>query len=93
MALSSRPPSSSLSLGGDGETNVSWYVVYKERSKTLIQTADDKDDALSVACGLSLQGQQVLCVGPLGSRSDQEIEGAQLKDLLRKLLEEGAKAF
>ena len=92
MALSSRPPSSSLSLGDDGETNVRWYVVYKERSKTLIQTADDKDDALSVACGLSLQGQQVLCVGPM-DRSDQEIEGAQLQDALRKLVEDGAKAF
>jgi hypothetical protein len=91
MALSSRPLPSSLTLG-DGETHVRWYVVFKEKSKTLIQTADDKDDALSVACGLYLQGQQVLCVGPL-DRGDQEIEGAQLQDVLRKLVEEGAKAF
>jgi hypothetical protein len=54
MALSSRPLPPSLTLG-DGETNVRWYVVFKEKSKTLIQTADDKDDALSVACGLYLQ--------------------------------------
>jgi len=91
MALSSRPLPSSLTLG-DGKTNVSWYVVFKEMSKTLIQTADDKDDALSVACSLYLQGQQVLCVGPM-DRSDQEIEGAQLQDALRKLVEDGAKAF
>lgn len=71
-----------------------WYVVFKERSETLTQTAEDKDDALLVACDLSLRGRQVLSVGPFGRHclTAHEIEGAELRDILRKLTTEEAKA-
>jgi hypothetical protein len=74
--------------------DVGWYVVFRERSETLTQTAEDKDDALLVACDLSLRGRQVLSVGPFGRHSltAREIEGAELRDILRKLATEEAKA-
>jgi hypothetical protein len=68
-----------------------WYVVFREGSQTLPQTAEDKDEALLVACHLHLRGHRVLAVGPYrrDSLSDHEIEGAELQDILRKLLGEG----
>ena len=68
-----------------------WYVVFREGKETLTQTAEDKDEAILVACHLHLRGHLVLGVGPYGrdSLSDHEIEGAELHDILRKLLDEG----
>ncbi len=68
-----------------------WYVVFREGSQTLTQTAEDKGEAILVACHLHLREHRVLAVGPYGrdSLSDHEIEGAELQDILRKLLDEG----
>ena len=77
-----------MSLGNEGQGFImDWYVVFKEGSETLIQTAEGKDDALLVASDFSLRGQQVLCVGPFGQEghSRHEIKGGVLRDVLRKL--------
>jgi hypothetical protein len=72
-----------------GALNVGWYVVFKEGSETLTQTAEDKDEALLVACDLYLRGQQILCVGPFGrdAHSQHEIRGVALRTLLHKLVQ------
>ena len=63
-----------------------WYVVFREGSQTLTQAAEDKDEAILVACHLHLRGHLVLAVGPYGrdSLSDHEIEGYELQDIIRK---------
>jgi hypothetical protein len=68
-----------------------WYVVFKEGNETLTQIVPDRDEAILVACAVYLQGHLVLAVGPYGqdTLSNQEIEGAELLDILRKLANEG----
>ncbi len=68
---------------------MSWYVVFKDGSETLTQTAEDKDEALLVACALFLRGKRILCVGPFGreANSQQEIEGAALRAMLCELIQ------
>jgi hypothetical protein len=68
---------------------VAWYVVFKDGSETLTQTAEDKDEALLSACALFLQGKRILCVGPFGreAHSQHEIEGAALRALLYKMVQ------
>jgi len=68
---------------------VSWYVVFKDESETLTQTAEGKDEALLVACDLFLRGKRILCVGPFGreANSQQEIEGAALRAMLCELIQ------
>ncbi len=68
-----------------------WYVVFKEESETLTQTAEDKDEAILVACDAYLRGHLVLSVGPFGRDSlcDHEIEGAELQEILCKLAGKG----
>jgi hypothetical protein len=67
--------------------NVGWYVEFKDGSKTVTQTVEDRDEALLVACDLHLRGHQVVSVGPFGPavRSQHEIKGAALRALLDKL--------
>jgi len=43
-----------------------WYVVFKEGNETLTQTAEDRDEAILVACDVYLRGHLVLSIGPLG---------------------------
>jgi hypothetical protein len=71
-----------------GPLNVAWYVVFKDESETLTQTAEDKDEAVLVACDLFLQGKRILCVGPFGreAHSQHEIEGAALRAMLYELI-------
>ncbi len=63
-----------------------WYVVFKEGNETLTQTAEDRDEAILVACDVYLRGHLVLSIGPLGrgAVSDHEIEGYELQDIIRK---------
>ncbi len=57
-----------------------WYVVFKEGSTTLTQTAEDKDEAILVAHDAYLRGHLVLSVGPFGRAAvcDHEIEGSRI---------------
>jgi hypothetical protein len=68
-----------------------WYVVFNEGKETLTQIVPDRDEAILVACSVYLQGHLVLAIGPYGhdTLSHQEIEGAELLDILRKLANEG----
>jgi hypothetical protein len=70
--------------------NVGWYVVFKEGNETLTQTAEDRDEAILVACDVYLRGHLVLSIGSLGrgAVSDNEIEGVELQDLIRKQINE-----
>jgi hypothetical protein len=69
---------------------VGWYVVFKEGNETLTQTAEDRDEAILVACDVYLRGHLVLSIGSLGrgAVSDNEIEGVELQDIIRKQINE-----
>jgi hypothetical protein len=76
-----------------GLLNVAWHVVCKDGSETFTQTAEDKDEALLVACDLFLQGKRILCVGPFGREAQKHIhntklEGAALRALLYKMVQQ-----
>jgi 1,2-phenylacetyl-CoA epoxidase PaaB subunit len=68
-----------------------WYILFKERNGTFTQTAKDKDQAVLEACELYVRRRHVLSIGPFGRDAlrNHEIEGAELRDILRKLTNEG----
>ena len=54
----------------------SWYVAYRGGSATVWSIAGSRDEAISIACGMSGRGIDVEEIGPLYDTSDGEIIGS-----------------
>ena len=51
----------------------SWYVAYRGGSATVWSIAGSRDEAISIACGMSSRGIDVEEIGPLYDTSDGKI--------------------